>query len=299
MGTLRQWHEGGHAIAQVAFIAELGSPPPPVTVRELLALHPQVSEDYPRKQEFPHVMIPGLGSIPLPAFGSPNEMRAAPGEAQPGAFTFDRLRPNGAVQRSITLSGNQLSVIRSDYETWDKTWNEVRHIFKLLLPVLLERLVVTGFHLQFQDRFVWEYAPSSFRPEKLFRRDSPWLTPNVFEVRDFWHSHHGFFEYPNEPDAHQLLNVVETQLIPSTGIIQDSDNWLVIEIKLNHRIIHGVTRSGAIPQSMGSEVAVFGLPEAPGLIDSYMCEMHDKDKRILAALLNDAMCEQIRLDRPK
>ena len=43
--------------------------------------------------------------------------------------------------------------------------------------------------------------------------------------------------------------------------------------------------------------AVFGTKEDNGLIDAYMCEMHDMNKLILAQLINDEMCDRIKLER--
>lgn len=295
--TPRPQNENGHAIVQAAFSVDFASPPVPSTIREAFSLHPQIRSNYPRKQEIRAIPIP---AVPFPAHKDAGEVQSvAPSEMQLGGFTFDSLKPDGAIERSITLVGNKISIMRADYESWDKTWGEVRGLFMLMLPALLERSAVIGFHLEYHDRFVWDGERDRFRPEMVFRRGSQWLTPNVFETEELWHSHHGFFEYRNQPCKHQLLNVVEAQMLPIEDTANDSGNALAADVKLKHRVIHGVVRAGGPPEETNAVEAIFGTEGGAGLIDTCMCEMHDENKLILAQLINDEMCDRIKLERPE
>ena len=297
MATPRPWNKNGHAIVQAAFSVDFASPPVPSTIREAFSLHSRIRSNYPRKQEIHAIPIP---AVPFPAHKDAVEVQSvAASEMQLGGFTFDSLKPDGTIERSITLVGNKISIMRADYESWNKTWGEVRGLFMLMLPVLLERSAVIGFHLEYHDRFVWDGEHDRFRPEMVFRRGSQWLTPNVFEAEDLWHSHHGFFEYRNQPCKHQLLNVVEAQWIPIEDTIRDSGNALAADLKLKHRIIHGVVRAGSPPEETNAVEAVFGTEGGPGLIDTYMGEMHDENKLILAQSINDEMCDRINLEQPE
>ena len=297
MATPRPWNENGHAIVQAAFSVDFASPPVPSTIRDALSLHPRIRSRYPRKQEIRTIPIP---AVPVPAQEGPVEVQSvAAEESRLGGFTFDSLKPDGAIERSITLIDNKLSVMRADYKSWDKTWGEVRELFSLMLPVLLERTAVIGFHLEYHDRFVWDSERDRFRPEAVFRTGSQWLTPNVFEAEDLWHSHHGFFIYRNQPCKHQLLNVLEAQLIPIEDTLGGSGSALAADVRSKHRVVHGVVRTGGSPEEISSVEAVFGKEGKVGLFDTYMCEMHDQNKSILAQSINDEMCDRIRLDRPK
>ena len=291
MATPRPWNEDGHAIVQAAFSVDFALPPVPSTIREALSLHPRVRGKYPRKQE--------IAPIPIPAYEAVSEVRsAAPGEMRLGGFTFDSLKPDGGIERAITLVGNKLSIMRADYESWDETWGEVRELFVLMLPVLLERSAAIGFHLEYHDRFVWDGEHAGFQPGMVFRRSSRWLTSNVFETKDLWHSHHGFFEYRSQPCKHQLLNVVEAQMTPIEDTVRDFGYALAADIKLKHRVVHGMMRAEGSPEETNSATVVFGTEGDTGLIDTYMCEMHEKNKLILAQLINDEMCDRIKLERP-
>ena len=292
MAAPRPWDENGHAIVQAAFSVEFASPPGPSTIREVLSLHPRIKKGYPRKRE--------ITATPITSFGTGREVQpVAAGEPQLGGFTFDSLKPDGEVERAVSLVANKLSIMRADYESWDRTWEEARGLFELMLPVLLERSAVIGFHLEYHNRFVRESGRGGFRADMVFRRGSRWLASNVFEAEDLWHSHHGFFEYLDRPHKHQLLNVVETQLIPIDNDPQDSGGELAADIKLKHRVLHGVARAGGTPEETDSVKAIFGTDGDAGLLDDYMCGMHDRNKLILVQSINEERCRRIKLEPPE
>ena len=293
VAEVRPWNKDGHAIVDAAFTVDFVSPPTPSTVRELLALHSKVRNEYPRKQELT------LGKFGISANQSTGEVRSGVvGETQPGGLIFDSLKANGEVERSIQLSENKLAITRADYEGWDKTWGEARGILVKMLPVLLERGDVIAIHLRYHDRFVWDGDPEEFRADLVFRRDSPFLAPNLFEVEDFWHSYHGFFEYLDRPYLHQLLNVMEAKVITAEIVGEDPSPRTVAEVRLNHRTFHGVEQAGTRPELITSEEELFGRGDEPGLLDAYMNEMHDRNKAVLRRLINDEMCDSINLGRP-
>ena len=225
-------------------------------------------------------------------------MQPVPVRPQLGGFIFDSLKPDGDVERSISLMDTKLSIMRADYQSWERTWGDARETFVLMLPVLLERSAVVSFHLQYHDRFICGGEHEHSSPRKVLRPESHWLTPKVFEAGELWHSHYGFFEYPDQPHRHQLLNVVETQLIPVENVQDDLKTELAIDVKQNHRVIHGVERAGGHPDEAKTAEEILGVEGGTGLIDAYMDEMHDRNKQILAQLINDEMCDRIKLDRP-
>lgn len=281
----------GHAVINASFGVEfLLQPPgaiiPAATIRELLTLYPKLAEQYPRKRE-----AQGQG-ISIASDSKTDEVVYTQiSETVLAGFTFDSLFSDGTVERSITLDGNKLTINRSDYQGWSHTWDEVRSISQLMLPILMERLTVMAFHMQYTDRFLWKRERSEFRADMVFRRDSELLAPNVFEVSDLWHSYHGFFDYPTEPQPHQQLNVVEAQV----GVIEGSK--FAAQIQLRHRSIPGMTEAGGRGKVLRTVSEVLGEGDVLGLLDAYMNAMHDTDKQLLGRLINDEMCEWIGLTR--
>jgi uncharacterized protein (TIGR04255 family) len=293
MAIARQWHKDGHAIVQASFAVEFAAPPPPATVRELLALHPKLKDRYPRRQESRALRIP------VDALETEHE-RTVVGQPVVGGFNFDSLMPDGTVERSIVLNDKTLTITRSEYELWHKTWVEVRFIFAFMLPILMQRGIATTFHLQYQNRFVWEGDLSAFRADTIFRSGSQFLAPNVFDAPELWHSNHGYFEYPN--GNHQLLSTADVQAVLPERLGVDADaGWgVVVEVRLGHRAIHGVERAGSQGTPITTEEEMLGAGEdGEGLLDRYMNEMHARNNWLMARLINDEMCERIALPRPE
>ena len=284
MASLVQWNEGGHAIYRATFAIEFSPMPPPAVVRELLALHGSVKQDYPRRQE-----TQGIGvKLGIDEWKNPTAELEGPDQTTKG-FAFDSLEPNGEVARAIRLdpmppNNAALSVVRSDYARWDQTWNEVRSIFALMAPALLARARVVGLQLQFHDRFLWRESPDAFRADMLLRAGSIFLVPNAFEVTGPWHSYHGYFEQYNDPIPHHLLNVVEAQARTKDASLPDREFGFLFDVNMKHRI--PVT---------GSE-EVFGSLDT---IAALMEEMHDRDKWVLSHIINDDMCDLIKLPKPE
>ena len=294
VAILRQWNKDGHAIVQAAFTVHFNSKATAQTIRELLGLHSKIKEEYPRRQEARGRTI-GFAASAL----EDDEFRPDVSEPLLAGLSFDSLKADGQILRSITAHENQLSIMRADYDHRDKTWAEVREIFDLMLPALIERSDAVAFQLQYRDRFVREGDRNEFRADKLFRTGSRMLVPNIFEVEDLWHSYHGYFEYPDQPHKHQLLNLAEVQVIPPENVGLDQEPWLLVEVRLNHRAFHGWDRAGGRPNPIQTVEEILGADDAVGLIDAYMEELHNKDKWLLARLINDEMCDRINLEKPE
>lgn len=287
MADLTPWNEKrGNAVYQATFVIVLSPMPPPAVVREILSLHgnDKVKERYPRKQE-----TQGVGV----RLGIDEQQNAVTelgvGEPTMKGFIFDSLEPDGQLTRAIRLDpmppdSVTLSVIRSDYERWDQTWEEVHSIFNLMLPTLLSKTRIVGLQLQFRDRFLWHGQPDEFRPEMLLRRDSDFLVPNVFKINGPWHSYHGYFEQHGTPFPHDLLNVSEVQATTKDTSQPDSDYGFLFDMRLTHRITPS-----------GNDQTLSNL----GMIEALMEEMHDRNKWVLSRIINDEMCNLIKLPKPE
>ena len=294
MPGARQWNKDRHAIVDVVFALDFTPPPTPRTIRELLALHPKLKDEFPRKQESKGRRI-AISSEELETKNFQPEV----GDVILAGFTFDSLMEDGAVRRSITLENNGLRVTITDYESWDVTWARARKVFALMLPIIMEHSGVTAFHLHYHDRFIWEGAPNAFSSEQVFRTNSQFLSPHVFQVPELWHSYHGYFEYSNQPQNHQLLNVVEARLINSQSAGRPPEEGPVADIRIIHRAVPGVERSGAKVTPINTFDEVLGGDGDNGALDTYMNNMHDKNKWLLANLINDQLCDMINLDHPE
>ena len=290
MAKIRPWNKNGNAIVEATFGIGFSSAPPSHTVREILALHSKLSEKFPRKRETQGRLVgivagsDGGGAI----VQAPQDMGLL-------GFTFDSLRSDGAVERSISLEDRKLSIVRADYEGWDKTWGEAREIFKLMLPIIMERSDVASLDLEFKDRFVFDGGRGEFKAEMVLRSENKFLVPNVFDVQDLWHSYHGFFDYKDQPHPHQLLNVIEVQLLPADTVGSADQPGLHLDLRLSHRCVPGVDKPAASGVVLSQLIELLGDGGAAAQLNAYMSEMHDANKALLKGLINDDMCARIGL----
>jgi uncharacterized protein (TIGR04255 family) len=286
--TIRPWHENGHAIVSATFAIDFTGPPPQPVVRELQALHSKFRDRYPRRRE-------GTGAIvEFQADGGlASELKSEIISRKVGGLIFDSLLPDGRVERAIELRDNRLWVTRSDYAGWETTWPEVWDVFQRMLPIIMQNVNVVAFHLQYHDRFVWSGDRTNFRADVVFRRGSEYLAGHIFDAPDLWHSYTGFFEYRDEPDQHQLLQIVEAQAVNPEQV----DEGIYAEIKLNYRAIPGAEHGPVVGagKPLTDVKQILGDGDEAGLLDDYMNTMHNAIKALLQQVLNDEMCKQIRL----
>lgn len=269
------WNERGHAIADAAFIIELNQHPNSLVVNELLALHPKLRGDYPRKQEIKTQQFrfhPDAAGRPIQSF--------APVVLD--GFRFDSLWPDGSVARAIRLEDKMLIIGRPDYERWEKTWPEVRKVFGVMMPIIMKTCVVVNLQIQIVNRFKIFAPRGAFKPDAILRRDSDLIAAHAFKVHDLWHSFHGFFEESADPAIHRRLTVVNVQLLSGAD-----DLSLLLDIHITQRC--------DLSESISDAAVLLGHDGDGGLLEAYMSSMHDSAKDVLERVLNDEACGAIRL----
>jgi uncharacterized protein (TIGR04255 family) len=284
MGGIHPWHKNGHAIVAATFGIEFTAPPPAAVIRDLLALHPKLKDAYPRKREV-------AGAVGISIGASAIDTLRETGGASSG-LSFDSLRPDGTVERSIRIQGTRLVITRGDYTRWAEIWEQTRSVIEKILPIAMEHVGVAALLLSYQDRFLWDGDRTNFPADIVFRKGSQHLAPHVFQSPDLWHSYHGFFEYREEPQPHQMLHVIEAQTMST------QEDGVVARVSLNHRALPG-GRPGAEVEGIPIQDVKELLGDDTGLLDDYINLMHDADKELLAEVVNDGICDLIGLKRPE
>lgn len=267
----------GHPVVDAAFVVELAQHPNSVVVNELIALHPKLRDDYPRRQE-----IRGQ-QVQLHAETLSGAIVHSVGPGTLDGFRFDRLYPDGSIERAIRLEDKKLIIGRPDYRRWEDTWAQVRAVFEMMMPFIMKNGVVTAFQLQFANRFKVNASKENFDPGTVLRRDSEYLIGNIFRVHDFWHSFHGFIVQKTDPHPHALLHVLNVQLLPGAD---DVPMYLDLHLTNRSNLREGIMDANALLGQSGDK----------GLLDIYMSSMHDAIKGMLKQALNDETGVRIRLD---
>ena len=150
-----------------------------------------------------------------------------------GGVQFLRIKANGEVDMALKLQGNSLSIICQSYTTWEKVSSEVFGYFSKVIPSLKEQSI-NAITLEYIDEFNTDDKTHKWIDE-LFKKDSKYICAHVFDVDNFWHSHHGYFSnfHDGETDI-RVLNTVNISSHSETNNITQEVQYKAV-IKMQHK----------------------------------------------------------------
>ncbi len=135
---------------------------------------------------------------------------------------------------TITIAPNQVSVSTLRYTRWAHFESSIS---KFLLPAIVDfckAVSVSATQLSYQDRFLWTGTWKNFDTAQLLNPNSGVFSVTASRAPQQWHSHAGWFEYPDQA-RRRVVNVnfdvasaITTNMLgqkPSVGIfttIQES-----------------------------------------------------------------------------
>jgi len=261
-----------HAIKSVSFAVELDGPLDKDAFAEISSLHPKLQQKLPRKIENTGFLVNVNPRIGLQATTPTPEI---------SGIVFDRLMPDGTQEWSLDVSSKHVVVGGANYTRWNDMWAEARALFRVVLPTVLRSRSVTTIGLQYLDEFKWRGNRSDFRAEFLFQKGSNYIAPNIFELNDLWHNHHGFFRHCDSPCAHRGLTNINID-------VADQEDFRVIAISTAHRAL--------LPESIVDIDTLMGANDSTGTLDELLETMHQLNKELLGGLLTPDMQERINLN---
>ena len=277
-GTFARPARDGSSVAHVIVGLIFASPPEPEAIRRALPLHEVhdvLRERYPRRQQRRAATV---------AVNADEGVVDEVGPSELAGFSFDFVNPDGNVRRALGCTEQSLRVVRVDRSNLDQVQAEAFEEFDIVLHVLGQG--VRNLVLERLDRFVWSGSRTEFRAAHVFRPDTRWLTPNIFDATDMWHTHHGFFSYPGAPHAHRLLH--RFQIHTSTG--EDArptepDATLVVDVKQSLNVLNGVDAPGSDHRVMSAEE----LLGEHGLLRDYLPDLVNKSETLLSEIVSDGV----------
>lgn len=263
---------GSHAIKTVSFGLEWRAPLSEDVLLLLKTLHVKVRDRLPRLTQQEAIELQILVSPDPPPQPAPANPRLA-------GLKFEALQPNGEPHWSLVIQGNFLAVTCHVYSRWQEIWPQARGLLAPFVPVLARECGIAVIGLQYSDQFRAIGPAGTFLAADLWRAGSPLLPAQVFTLQDLWHAHHGFFEQLDEPRSHRRLNNIDVD---------------VIAVNQQHLIQLTTAHRAFLDQQTRDSAQLLGGSE-DGLLDHFMGELHQVNKRILRQILNDAVCHHINL----
>ncbi len=258
-----------HAIEQVVFVLQIERPIDEKPFNEVRDAVAQIAFDLPGRSEIQGVGIMlgamGIGApIPSPITGN----------------VFSRTSPAGLVESELRIDRTSVTFRTTLYTRWDGVWAQARKYFDFLIPRYVAQARITGISLNFVDRFIWSGATSECRPSLLLRPSSKYLTPQVYEASDLWHSHTGAF-LRADSQTKRLLNVNVDYV---DGPPPAKQRTVAITTVLNDMF-----------NQPDYEATEFTQRGAVQFFESHMQDMHIFGKQVFGNIINDEMKKRIAL----
>jgi uncharacterized protein (TIGR04255 family) len=265
MGHFEPIHDA-HAIEQMALIVQFVTP----LDSDRLALALRVADAF--KEE-----LPGRADLQALTFGGVTRVPPIMGRS------LSRTRPDGVTESELRVELSGISFRTTTYTRWDAIWERAQRYFNELMPFYLAVSGLSGISLNFQDRFYWSGAPSEMRAKFLFRPNSEYVAPHIYEASDLWHSYTGSFTKIDE-FVKRLLNI-------NIDCLDESPSGSDVR-----RVVAITTVVTDMLNQAGYSPLVEPGPDLMAFFQRQVPTLHAASKSKLLALINDRMCKRIGLE---
>lgn len=262
-----------HAIEQVVFVVQFASELDQAQMAQVrkAALEFKSETDLPGQMEIQEISI---------GFGHPAQVQAATPPA-PGLLLHSTGR-NGAIEQELRVERASLTYRTTKYSRWETVWGQALRYFDSLTPLYAPHSQIKGVSLNYIDKFVWNGALASCRPEQLILAGSKYVCPHVFETTEYWHSHTGKFIRISD-SIRRLLNVNVDFLEEANG--QNTRRVVTITSVLTDMI----NLPGYSPFQIEKD-------RYSSFIEERMRALHADEKRVLSEVIRPEMAKRIALN---
>lgn len=260
-----------HAIEKVVFVLQFDASLSDERFVEVQACAKQYETDSDMPRFMKHAGI----SIPF----SPAGQSVSP--PQKNGFMLLRTRADGAIEKELRVEPNSIAFMTSLYTRWDAVWTQAQSYFEKLAPIYAADLKIAEIGLNYIDKFIWTGEKTECRADALLRVESKYLSPQIFEAQDFWHSHTGAFIRADE-QTKRLLNVNVDHL----------EEIRADEMRRVVSVITVLTDMLNQPDYTSTEVSAANIGQ---LLDKHATKLHLFGKEVLGNIINDEMSKRIAL----
>ena len=262
-----------HAIEQVVFALQFASPLQGESFSALLENADRITADLPAhailsQQGF--MINPHSGVVPF----QPNGIIT--GKA------FQRVAPNGSIEKALRVEQNSLSFHTSIYTRWMDVWSAARQFFEPLAPLYAAQSQLTQIGLTYIDKFEWFGDLELCDPVVLLRPSSTYLSPNVYSAKDLWHSHTGAFTR-TDSQTKRLLNV-------NVDYVDDNrpDGQLRRVVAITTALTDMLNQPSYEPADVTPDTCV-------SFVERHMQQLHIVNKEVLGSIITEKMNQRIAL----
>ncbi|ARL98128.1 TIGR04255 family protein [Burkholderia pseudomallei] len=268
-----------HAIKNVVFALEFSAPVQSDFLQSIRvgSINEQLQKELPRVIEQKALVFNFANAgtnLNLPAAGSPQPL---------GGLSYDRLRPNGEAEWAVVINQTMLLITCGAYSRWAGIWPTVKNFLLLMLPEILKVTSIGTLGLQYVDEFSSTGPKDRFSLHEIFAKDSRFLPPNLINLQDQCHSHHGFFEKLDTPVAGKILTNI------NVDVVEQPSRW-VASVTGSHRYMLGTPIDGQQADSLLND---------EGIATQIWAKLHQCNKLVVGDMLTSEVKELISFDHTK
>ncbi len=257
-----------NAIKVAAFVFEFVKPLDKTVIENAIKLH---NDDEVFKKELPKVTSHNAITIQI----IDGVQKASNNELS--GVSFERFNSSGEHEWSIGLIKESINISCYEYTRWNEVWPKVKEYFNRMEPILSAHDVsLVG--IEYLDEFIINQKDADWEKE-LFNTDSKYIPNHIFELNDFWHSHHGYF-------SNNIKSVLGDKTLNNVNI------GYFIEENVTNKVHIRTQHKYMITQADTKITKDFIMSEAENIINSN----HEVNKEILINLLSTEMLKSIQLE---
>lgn len=145
-----------------------------------------------------------------------------------GGVSFEKVDTSGDPVWSLLFRKNALAITCRKYTRWDEISSQAKSYLLTMLNIL-DGVQVASTTLEYVDEFIVADTSPSWQ-EALFKKESRYITHNIFDVEGFWHSHHGYFSSCECNSVEKVLNTINVDYV-----VEEPKMIHKIDIRTQHK----------------------------------------------------------------
>ena len=259
-----------HSIVETVFFIQFNKPFSDSTKSKLIAIGDDLKDQLPKS----NLINKTAFKFDMSALNN-----SSVNEIEVVGIELQKTNDDGSLSWMLRIAEDIISVHCLDYTRWDDVWEKAKYYLNKSREHIGGRdNFISCIGLRYIDRFCYNGKPNESNLKELFKSNTHYISQTAFDNGPLWHCNSGWFEKPN--DDIKYLN----QLNVSADYLSiDGDNK-TLSITIDHNI------SAIVEQHDDNKHQD---------LTSFMNNLHDKNKQLLALLLTDKITNQINLSLPK
>lgn len=202
------------------------------------------------------------------------------------ALTFSKGGEQGGTPAWVLrVNANHVSIHCVEYTRWAPVYAEASDMMARIFEFVKPENLLTSIGLKVLDRFKYNGTREEFNAEELLRRDSEYLSQNIFSSLDRWHINTGWFSVSEKDKT--LLNQLSVDSSGHANENGGADSFVTIDHVI---ILKHVVDSVRIPFDLQLK-----SDKIMDSISDIYTQMHDANKNVMLGLIQPELAKKLKL----